>query len=248
MSTNEVCAAIELYPTIEQYRYEFVHRLRKDKIFNGTIEILGASFIANERTIFGSVSEEYLKNEIDWYLSESCSIFDLKDTPQIWKNISSSTGHINSNYGYLLFNSGNEKQYNSVRDTLKENSNSRQAVAIYTRPSIHKDAKKENMNDFICTNAVHYEIRNNKLYVIVQMRSNDAVFGYKNDYAWQLYIQTKLLADLIPDYPQLELGDILWQVASFHIYERHFYLIDHFAKTGETTILKKDYKGKYVGE
>lgn len=236
---------MSIYPSIQSLRQEFAKKLYANEITNETVEILGASFIANERTIFGSVSEEYIKKEFAWYLSESLNIGDLEDTPEIWKSVSDSNGFINSNYGYLLWNDNNHDQYNCVLNTLKSNKNSRQAVAIYTRPTMHEDSKKDGMKDFICTNAVHYEIRDNKLHVIVQMRSNDAVFGYKNDYAWQKYIQTLLISDLLPVYPQLEVGDIIWQAASFHVYSRHFYLLDHFYLTGETTIAKKDYIGDY---
>ena len=51
-------------------------------------------------------------------------------------------------------------------------------------------------NDFICTNAVSYYIRNSKLETVVQMRSNDAWAGYRNDYAWQLHVRDKLLQEL----------------------------------------------------
>lgn len=237
---------MSIYLSVKDYRTEFVRKLRTNDITNRTLEILGASFLASERSIFGTVSEEYIKKEFAWYLSESLAVSDLEDTPEIWKNVSSSSGFINSNYGYLLWNKENHFQYASVLETLKTNKNSRQAVAIYTRPSMHEESTKDGMKDFICTNAVHYEIRDNKLNVIVQMRSNDAVFGYKNDYAWQRYIQTLLLSDLLQEYPQLEIGDIIWQVASFHIYERHFYLVDHFARTGKITVAKKDYTGEYV--
>ena len=49
------------------------------------------------------------------------------------------------------------------------------------------------------------------------MRSNDVVYGYKNDYAWQSYI-LKLLAGLL----EIQFGNIYWQVQNLHIYERHF--------------------------
>lgn len=233
------------YPSITDYRLIFSSKLKNKEFFNGTLEILGASFIADERTIFGSVSETYLQREIAWYLSESLSVADLEETPQIWKTIASSSGKINSNYGYLLWSDGNYNQYNNVLETLKDNVNSRQAVAIYTRPTMHEDAFVDGMKDFVCTNAVHYEIRENKLHVVVQMRSNDAVFGYKNDYSWQKYVQSLLISDLIPQYPQLEAGDIIWQVASLHVYERHFYLVDHYAKTGQIAVSPNDYKGEY---
>ena len=75
-------------------------------------------------------------------------------------------------------------------------------------------------NDFICTNAVTYYIRNDELQSVVQMRSNDVVFGYKNDYAWQQYVLKQLANDL-----NIEPGYITWQVQNLHVYERHFHLV-----------------------
>jgi thymidylate synthase len=91
---------------------------------------------------------------------------------------------------------------------------------IYTRPSIWSDYNKQGMSDFICTNAVGYLIRDNKLHANVQMRSNDVVFGYKNDYYWQEYVLKKLAKDL-----DVEVGTIMWNVTSLHVYEKHFHLI-----------------------
>ena len=100
---------------------------------------------------------------------------------------------------------------------------------IYTRPSIWMEYNEDGKNDFICTNAVTYYIRDNCLHNVVQMRSNDVVFGYKNDYAWQLYV----LEQMVKDYndcksegtPELKVGDIVWQVQNLHVYERHFHLV-----------------------
>jgi thymidylate synthase len=41
----------------------------------------------------------------------------------------------------------------------------------------------------------------------------------------------------------VELGTVplTWQVGSLHIYERHFYLIDHYTRTGEINITRKTY-------
>ena len=92
---------------------------------------------------------------------------------------------------------------------------------IYNRPSMHTDSCTNGMKDFMCTNAVTYFIKNNKLNCVVQMRSNDIVYGYKNDYAWQKYVLDKLAKDL-----NVEIGDIHWQVASLHMYPRHFKLLN----------------------
>ena len=91
---------------------------------------------------------------------------------------------------------------------------------IYQRPSIQVEFQENGKNDFICTNAVTYYIRDEKLSCVVQMRSNDVVYGYKNDYAWQRFVLNTLAQDL-----NVDTGDIMWQVQNLHVYEKHFDLV-----------------------
>lgn len=199
-----------------------------DKTGVKTLEIVGASFTADEVSIFGTPNEEYIKREIDWYLSESLYVYDIPEkTPEIWKQISSTKGKINSNYGQLIFSKENHKQYKHVCQQLLCDPNSRRAVMIYQRPTMHDDFSVDGMSDFICTNAVQYMVRDNALHAVVQMRSNDVVFGYRNDYAWQKFVLDRLVNDL-NDFGEntYSAGDITWQVGSLHVYERHFKFID----------------------
>jgi thymidylate synthase len=103
---------------------------------------------------------------------------------------------------------------------LKYEPDSRRAVMIYNRPSIWTEFDENGKNDFICTNAVSYYIRDNHLQSVVQMRSNDVVFGYKNDYAWQRYVM-----DMVANEVDCEVGTLTWQVQNLHVYERHFDLV-----------------------
>ena len=112
------------------------------------------------------------------------------------------------------------RQYDNVVVELLNNPDSRRASMVYQRPSIWVEYNQNGKNDFICTNAVTYYIRNDELQSVVQMRSNDVVFGYKNDYAWQQYVLKQLAADL-----DIEPGYIIWQVQNLHVYERHFHLV-----------------------
>ena len=64
--------------------------------------------------------------------------------------------------------------------------------------------------------------------MLVQMRSNDVVYGYKNDYAWQQYVMKQLIEDINvqrPDDDQVFKGFMHWQVQNLHVYERHFDLV-----------------------
>jgi thymidylate synthase len=217
---------------IQQY---FISELRAgnfivDKTGVSTIEMVGASFIADEPTIFGELNHEYIQHELDWYLSRSLNVNDIPGKiPSIWKSVATPAGFINSNYGYLTLDSKNHNQYQNTLNELILNPNSRRAIMIYTRPTMHDDWHKGGMSDFICTNAVQYLIRDGKVHCVVQMRSNDVVFGYRNDYAWQKYILGCLVEDLeCHTGKKLIAGDITWQVGSLHVYSRHFKLIEDY--------------------
>lgn len=202
-----------------------------------TIEIVGAAFIADEPSIFGEINHEYVKREEEWYNSMSLNVYDIPGgPPQIWKTVADPDGYINSNYGWCIYSSSNgfthyddvvnqlidnDCQYNRALIELRQNPESRRAVMIYTRPSMWLDYNKNGRSDFMCTNAVQYMIRDGELHALVQMRSNDAVFGYKNDWAWQRHVQTKLAGDL--DVP---VGNLLWNAGSLHVYARHYSLVD----------------------
>ena len=208
---------------------------------NTTIEIVNASFIADEDAIFGEVNWDYVKREEEWYNSQSLSVNDFPGgPPQIWKAVADRDGFINSNYGWCIYSymnvlpeepsgymsgSFNEdeqpSQYKFALAELKKNPESRRAMMIYTRPSMWLEYNLEGRSDFMCTNAVQYLIRQGKLHAIVQVRSNDAVFGYKNDRAWQQHVLEKLANDL-----SIEPGNLYWNAGSLHVYARHYHLVD----------------------
>lgn len=193
-----------------------------------TIEMLGASFVADKPAIFGTPNAAYIDAEIKWYKSQSLNVNDmpLKEVPEAWKHTANQRGFVNSNYGYLIFGNEYMAQYNCALQELLTNTSSRRATMIYTRPHIWIDYKADGKNDFICTNAVTYYIRNTQVHAVVQMRSNDVVYGYKNDYAWQRYVQLKLVDDLYKSTGiEYTSGDIIWQVQNLHVYERHFKLV-----------------------
>ena len=214
--TKDICneSALQLA------RQEFV----TDKTGVKTIEIMNASFLADDEAIFGTVNEDYVKRELDWYLSTSRYVGDIPPPiPEIWKKVASKYGKINSNYGWCIYSHENDHQFLSCVHELRQNPDSRRAIMIYTRPSMQWEYNQDGMSDFICTNTVQYLIRGGKVHAIVQMRSNDAVFGYKNDYAWQKYV-----LDLVSNEVGVPAGDIYWNVASLHIYERHFELVEDY--------------------
>jgi len=226
----------KLHPKVSDIRSHFISELNqekftKDRSGSKTIELIGASFIADEPAIFGIPNKEYIDYEIDWYDSMSTSIYDIygpegKDKdginspPQAWLLAADPWGNINSNYGKLIYDDLFYNQYEHVVEELIDNPDSRRAAMIYTRPSIWKEYNENGKSDFICTNAVTYYKRNGLLDCVVQMRSNDVIYGYRNDFAWQQTVLKRLCQDL-----QCYAGNIIWQVQNLHVYERHFKLV-----------------------
>ena len=239
---------------VEHIRNQFAEEYRAenfviDKTGAKVIELIGYSFEADSDSIFGEPNLDYIRREINWYKSLSLNVNDIEaPVPKIWIDVSGENGEINSNYGWCIGSDEFENyhgrhnygQYWSVYKELCDNPNSRRAVMIYTRPTMHKEFSSHGMSDFLCTNVVQYLIRDDMLIAVVQMRSNDMHAGYRNDFAWQQHV-VKLLGAALG----ITQTKIVWHVGSLHLYERNFYLVDHFAKTGETHITKKDYEKLY---
>lgn len=217
------------------HRVSDVKRWFTDALLNGDIvidktgcrmiEVVAATFIADEPSIFGTVNQGYVSREIEWYKSMSLNVNDIPGTvPAAWKACATPEGFINSNYGYLIWSEKNHEQYKHVLEELRSHPFSRRAQMIYTRPSIWDEYNKGGMSDFICTDAVQYFIRKGaygqQLVAVVRMRSNDVVFGYKNDKAWQDYVHASLASDL-----NVPVGPMIWHAGSLHVYERHWDLI-----------------------
>jgi thymidylate synthase len=220
-------------PSANDMRYALADELAgkrfvTDKSGVKTIEILNASFIADEEALFGTVNQEYVARELEWYRSMSLNVEDIPGgPPAIWKQVADVNGIINSNYGWCIYSEENGYQFTKVVEELSKSPLSRRAIMIYTRPSMHVEYNLNGMSDFMCTNTVQYYIRNGQLHASVYMRSNDAIFGYKNDYAWQRHVQQELLDAINRKCNTVyALGNLYWNVGSLHIYERHFELVE----------------------
>lgn len=229
-----------MHQTVNDIRQHFIKELNDenfvtDKTGSKTIELIGASFIADEDAIFGEPNKDYIEQEIEWYNSESTNIYDIDrgvdavgndmEPPQAWKYSANKFGEINSNYGLLIYGEKYFEQYENALDELIKNPDSRRACMVYNRPSIWLEYKENGKNDFICTNAVTYYIREGYLDCVIQMRSNDVIFGYRNDFAWQKHVRDTMINDLNHSKMNVQAGDIYWQVQNLHVYERHFNLV-----------------------
>ncbi len=206
-----------------------------DKTGQKTIELIGANFLADSPSIFGEPVQSYIDAELAWYESGSTNINDIhgsdKAPPAAWEYAADRYGNVNSNYGHLVFSDKYFHQFENAFGELWDNPDSRRAQMIYNRPSIWYEFNENGKSDFICTNAQTFYIRDNVLMLVSQMRSNDVVFGYKNDYAWAQYLMDKFVKEwnqmskVYGVNEPIDKGLMTWQVMNLHVYERHFDLV-----------------------
>ena len=73
---------------------------------------------------------------------------------------------------------------------------------------------------------LNFFIRNNKLNMKVQMRSNDIFYGLTFDAPFFGFVHQHMRLWLLETYPNLELGTYYHCADNIHFYERHFELAD----------------------
>ena len=192
---------------------------------------------------------KYLAGELAWYLKKDRDVDFIGNFSNFWGTLTNpGTNEINSNYGSLVFN---KEQFGWVIDSLVADKNSRQAIMFFNNPKFQFEGNK----DFVCTMYANFFIRDNKLNMKVQMRSNDIFYGLTFDAPFFAFLLQSIHIKLIETYPDLQLGEYFHFADNLHFYERHFELAEDIKKEEiddeleENFVIKEkfiDYDGEKV--
>ena len=168
-------------------------------------------------------SVPYFVGEMIWYLTGENSTDWISKYSSFWRGISDDGQTANSAYGARIFNryhkiaGGNLIQWDHVKSTLKKDPDSRRAVIHIKDPWDSVDSKL----DVPCTLTLQFFIRDNKLHLVVNMRSSDLVFGLSYDVPAFTIMQELMALEL-----GVELGEYIHVSNSLHVYERHFEMLE----------------------
>lgn len=190
------------------------------------IEIEDYCFELHPRNMFCSfdarnLSTKYLVGELAWYFTADRDDRRIEYYSKFWNELrNEKPPFYNSNYGYYIFE---ENQIDYVLSCLIGDKDTRQACIIINRKEVSMSESK----DKLCTYSISFRIRDNKLNMSVNMRSNDVIFGTTVDVFQFLVLYDYVLKILkYQIYPDLEVGRYFHKADSFHIYERHFDMMD----------------------
>lgn len=170
------------------------------------------------------INLNYLKEELKLYFMGKNDAISFSKASKFWNNIKTDQGLINSAYGYNLFIKKNCFGYTNFEwaiKTLKKDINTRQAVFHISTPEYNYNGNL----DYPCTMYGIFHIRDNKLYLSINMRSNDVFFGIVYDIPFFLLLMQCALLELKKHYPNLKIGYYYHFANSMHIYNKNIELL-----------------------
>lgn len=184
-------------------------------------EIIGATTIIEDPTrgiVTSGIRKmpiRYAVGELLWYLSGNNNLSEIQKYTSAWDRMSDDGVTVNSNYGHRIFYKFGFDQWEHVKTLLKNDPLSRQAV-------IHiKEPNNQPTKDLPCTVSLQFFIRDNKLYLITYMRSNDIWMGFPYDVFNFTALQVKMAMEL-----GVELGSYTHIAGSLHLYKRNWMVND----------------------
>lgn len=177
---------------------------------------------------------DYVMAEILWYISANNETDWIANYSSFWKNISDDGTTANSAYGARIFvehdyHEAYDKegvrlsytQWQYVKDELTRDRDSRRAVIHIRQPQDSVLAVK----DMPCTLSLQFFIRDEKLHLVVQMRSNDLILGTALDVPAFTFMQEMMAMEL-----GLDVGFYYHTSNSMHVYERHYQMCEDILK------------------
>lgn len=160
-------------------------------------------------------SDRYYLMENLWYAFGDENANDIAKYAGLWRKMMNKNGEVRSNYGYTIREYYRFNQLQSVITLLKKEPESRRAV-IYLNNTVVPYKTKEVAADIPCTNTLQFFVRNHKLHLMVNMRSNDMIFGIRYDVPFFMMLQQIVAHELgIPT------GKYYHTANSLHVYKKH---------------------------
>lgn len=174
------------------------------------------------------------RNQIIYeYSNKETVLFDdgdrvkIKSLSKVWDRIQNPDGTINASYGYMVYHlkdAGHPEfsktfmsQWEWAKNRLTLLKKTNQAYIHFNRP---KDQWNENLDQPCCLN-IQFQIRNDQLNLIVNMRSNDLVYGVPYNMLYFVKLMHRMVRELQPVYGNLRVGDYYYNTTSLHFYLKH---------------------------
>lgn len=183
------------------------------------------TFDSNLPILFNFVARKlnvrYAIEEFLWYCRADRYDSSITEHATAWKKLNQPDGSFFSNYGHYIFakmTPDGVSAFEFALEQLMRNPSSRRAAI----PLLQTDHCFNDNVDMVCTFALQFFVRQGRLDMIVNMRSNDAIWGLTNDAFCFSMIHRMMYVMLCGTYTGLRLGTYHHIANTLHVYERHY--------------------------
>jgi thymidylate synthase len=150
--------------------------------------------------------------ELFWYLAKTDDLSFIAHYLSHYREESDDGRTVYGAYGPRLFNMRSNDQVGNIIALLKKNPDSRRAVIqLFDAADIAKKRK-----GIPCTCTFQLMIRDRRLHMLTNMRSNDAFLGLSHD-----IFSFTMLQEIVARTLSVELGTYKHAVGSLHLYDRN---------------------------
>lgn len=148
--------------------------------------------------------------ELFWYLSGTSALKFIQYYIRQYVHDSEDGSTIHGAYGPRLFDANGINQIENIIQLLRKKPRSRRAVIqIFSAADIARERK-----EIPCTSTLQFLMPDNKLSLVVNMRSNDALYGLPHD-----VFAFTMLQEIVARTLDVEIGKYVHFVGSMHLYE-----------------------------
>lgn len=190
---------------------------------------------ARKGNIFAQIAETIWtlagSNELDWLQHYIPQCYNWSDDGATWRAGYGPrlrewpTYYWRDEHPGIGWMRGSTDQIIKVLDKLQGDPNTRQAVISLWNPA---EDWVSGSKDYPCNNWLHFIIRDGKLHLNVVVRSNDLIYGFSHIdfFLWSV------LQQYIASWLDIDVGTMVWNVTSMHVYERHYSMVDEIVLEG----------------
>lgn len=155
------------------------------------------------------------RNDVGWIMAFNTNITQFSDDGAT----------LHGAYGHRWRNHFGHDQLNWLVTHLRNDPKSRRAVLQMFDPEVDQDWIVGGSKDIPCNTAIYFEIVDRQLNMTVTCRSNDMIWGAYGSNV----VHMSMLQELIANCLGIEVGTYTQFSNNFHIYERHWNLMDNVA-------------------
>ena len=191
--------------------------------FSYRVNPLRGYYMSNKSNLF---TKEKAKAIYYWYKNKDSRDHSIEDYFEEYKHCTDAT-HLdfNSNYGLYAYS---EEGLDKCIKRLAKNNMSRQAMFCIN----NNEAMSDRSIDKLCTNTIHFFIRNNKLRMCINMRASNFITLLPYDSFmfcfWYFYVFNKLYNEYNMKNLKIDYIDIY--ASTIHYYDKN---IDNIYETDE---------------